>query len=86
LELQLCETAYGERLIQLIKAALSVSPNERLNVRDVRSCVEKTRADKKNIDDGKVTMSIAKTWGEWTTLSLPFEEYTERLARLMKVE
>ena len=86
MELQVCEPVYGENLIGLIKTALAVSPNEGLRVYDVRACAEKARSDKKNIDDDKVTMSIGKTWGEWETLSLPFEEYAERLARFIKGE
>jgi hypothetical protein len=42
---------------------------------------QKARSDKKNTDDGKIKMAVAKAWGEWTMYALPFEEYKNALSR-----
>ena len=35
--------------------------------------------DKKNTEDDKITMSVAKGKGEWTILSVSFKKYKEML-------
>ncbi len=79
-----CEKEYGERLIKIVKNALSIQPNEKVDFSHVEQDAEKARLDKKNADDGKIKMSVAKDYGEWTSFSLPFEEYRKELALAVK--
>jgi 3-dehydroquinate synthase len=80
-----CNRAYGEKLLALIKAALALSPTavQPYESYDIAACAPLAKKDKKNVGDDKVVMSVAKDKGEWTLLSLPYEEY-ERKLRLAK--
>lgn len=79
IEKGVCEKDYGESLLDLVRAALSVPPESSPNFSLIEQTAEKAKADKKNSDDGKVRMAVAMKKGEWTILSLPFEEYAAAL-------
>ena len=74
-----CEKAYGEKLLSLVKAAIAVEPTERVDFTQLSQVAEKARFDKKNTEEDKITMAVAKGKGEWTTLALPVEEYKKSL-------
>jgi 3-dehydroquinate synthase len=82
MEKGVCERAYGERLLAIIRRGLAVAPCEKVEFKDVALCAKKARADKKNKDDGLIQTAVAKTKGEWTMMQLPFEEYQASLVRL----
>jgi 3-dehydroquinate synthase len=74
-----CEREYGEKLLCLIDKALSVTPVTEMDFSGIGKDAEKARADKKNADDGNIRLAVAKAKGEWTMLSLSFEEYRSAL-------
>lgn len=77
--LGVCEKEYGERLLKIIKTALLLSPCEKVDVKAAKQYAPKAKADKKNTDDGKIKMAVAKSLGEWTMLALSYEEYVKGL-------
>ncbi len=81
-----CERAYGEGLLQIIKNALSVSPVNEEKFFDIASDALRAKADKKNSDDGNIKMAVAKSKGEWTMFSLPFEGYVSALEKAVQEE
>ncbi len=74
-----CEKEYGERLLKIVKNAISLPPYEKIDVSDACLYAAKAKSDKKNTDDGLIQMAVAKSFGEWTTLALTYEEYVEKL-------
>ncbi len=74
-----CEKVYGEQLLSLVKTAIAVEPTERVDFTKIPQIAEKARFDKKNTEEDKITMAVAKEKGGWTTLALPFEEYKKSL-------
>ena len=78
-----CEREYGERLLALVSEAIEQKPKEIVDLSCVETLVEKARLDKKNTDD-RITMSVAKAKGEWTTYALPVEEYEKALKKAIE--
>ena len=74
-----CEKEYGEKLLGLIEYAIAQQPTQEVDFSEIVQMAEKARFDKKNGEDGNIVMSVAKGKGLWTILSLPFEEYKQRL-------
>ena len=79
-----CEKEYGQRLLALIERALQVKPLSAPDFSDIKNDAERAKSDKKNADDHKIKMSVAKAKGEWTLLSLPFDEYVSVLETAAK--
>lgn len=71
----ICEKEYGEALLGLIEKALALLPAPKVDFSGIAQAAEKARLDKKNADDGKIKMAAAKRKGEWTLISMPFDEY-----------
>ena len=78
--LGVCEKEYGKKLVSLIEYAIAKNPIQTVGFSMLSQMADKARLDKKNTEDGKITMSVAKGKGEWTILSLPFEKYKETLS------
>ena len=76
-----CEQEYGARLLSIVKRALNESPGSALDLSNVRAFAGKAKSDKKNADDHKIVMSVAKEKNEWTVWVLPFEEYVAALEK-----
>ena len=76
-----CEKSYGERLLAIVKRALSVAPISFPNFSNVNEIVKKAKLDKKNDDDQNIVMSVAKAKNEWTLWALPIEEYQTALEK-----
>jgi 3-dehydroquinate synthase len=74
-----CEKDYGAELLSLIEDAIAQNPIQEVDFSTISSMAEKARSDKKNTEDGKITMAVAKAKGVWDTLALPFEEYKQNL-------
>ena len=72
-----CDREYGKRLLALIERAISKKPVSKVDFSDFARVAKNALLDKKNTKDGMITMAVAKAKGEWTTLSLPFEEYVK---------
>ena len=70
-----CDKEYGLRLKAIVKRALEKEPKSWLDLSNVNAIAGKAKSDKKNADDNKIVMSVAKNKNEWTVWSLPFEEY-----------
>ena len=74
-----CERAYGERLLSIIKWALRIEPVAQPNLKAVETFAKKAKSDKKNVNSEEIVMAVARAEGEWTLLSLPYEEYEQEL-------
>jgi 3-dehydroquinate synthase len=84
IESDVCEKEYGENLLAIVAAALALEPNAKTDFSSIVQASEKARLDKKNTDDGEIKMSVAKSKGAWTTLSLPFANYQAALIKAVK--
>ena len=82
IELGVCEREYGERLLQIIQKAIAQDPKGKVDFTYIGQDAEKAKSDKKNADDGKIQMAVAKKKNEWTMLALPFETYKQTLERI----
>ncbi len=76
-----CEKEYGARLKAIVKRALNKEPVSAPDLSGVKAFAEKAKSDKKNADDHKIVMSVAKAKNEWTVWSLSFEEYVAGLKK-----
>ena len=72
-----CDKEYGQKLLAIIEHAISKNPVAKVDFSDFARVAKNALLDKKNTKDGMITMAVAKAKGEWTTLSLPFEEYVK---------
>ena len=79
-----CEREYGEKLLTLIDSAIQISPREKVDFSGIADSASKARSDKKNTEDGRIQMAVAKVKNEWCMLVLPFEEYREALVKAVK--
>ena len=84
IEKGVCEKDYGEKLLNLVCGSLAVEPRSTLFHHLLKEGLEKALLDKKNKDDGCVALAVAKAKGEWTTLSLEFEEYRNAIINVVK--
>ena len=76
-----CERTYGERLRKVIERAIAIEPKSLADFSDIGKEAERARSDKKNSDDGKIKMAVAKAKGAWTMYALSFDEYKNALIR-----
>ena len=74
-----CEREYGNRLLQIVEKALACAPVEKVKLPSAEEIVTRARMDKKNTEDGRIVMSVAKAKNEWTVWSLTEEEYENAL-------
>ena len=74
-----CEKEYGERLLEIIRKALSLAPASNPDFSTIGECAKLAKSDKKNTDDKTITMAVAKRKNEWTIMRLPFDEYVTSL-------
>ena len=81
IEAGVCDLEYGKRLLQIVEKALAIEPVARVDLSSIAKDAERAKADKKNVGDGKIKMSVAKCRNEWTSFSLPFEAYQRALER-----
>ena len=79
-----CEKEYGEKLTKIIDKALALTPVNKVDFSKVEVWAQKTKADKKNIKLGEITLSVAKAKNEWATWSLPYETYLKALQKVVK--
>ena len=79
-----CEKAYGKKLLEIIDGALNTQPITQLTISSIDEAAQKAKSDKKNTDDNKIYMAVAKAKGEWTMLALPFEVYREYLQKFIR--
>ena len=84
IEKGVCEKDYGEKFLNLVCGSLAVEPRSTLFHHVLEKGLEKALLDKKNKDDGQVELAVAKARGEWTTLSLEFEEYRNAIINVVK--
>ncbi len=79
-----CEKEYGEKLLRLVEKGLALSPSTQVDITKLGEYAQKAMLDKKNGEDGKIQLSVAKAKGEWTSFALPFEEYKKSLITAAK--
>ncbi len=80
-----CEREYGKELLRLVERALALPPQTSVDFSTLARQAEKARLDKKNTEDGKVQMAVAKAKGAWTMLSLPFDTYQAELLAVERI-
>ena len=83
--LGVCEREYGEQLLAFVQRAIDLAPCGRVDFSGIAESAKKALSDKKNTENGLIQMAVAKAKGEWTMLSLPFEEYRNRLVEVSKL-
>ncbi len=86
IEAGVCEREYGERLLGIVEKALAIEPVAHVDLSSIAKDAERAKADKKNVGDGKIKMSVAKCKNEWTSFSLPFEAYQRALERAVNAK
>lgn len=74
-----CEKAYGDKLLEIVEAALQVAPVVEVDFSDVERFAGKAKADKKNDESGAISLAVASKKGEWKDLKLSFKEYVKGL-------
>ncbi len=79
-----CEKAYGEKILALVERALSLAPCSKVDFSKIGEWASLAKSDKKNGEDGYIQMAVAKKRGQWTMLSLAFDEYQKRLIEYAK--
>ena len=84
IEKGVCEKEYGEDLLKIIRLAISAEPKTSPDFTAVELWAENAKSDKKNSDDGKIKLAVAKAEGDWTMLSLSFEGYVKSLKEAIK--
>ena len=75
----ICEKEYGNRLLKIVENALSLSLVEKIQPLRPEELVVRARMDKKNTEDGRITMAVAKAKNEWTSWALTEKEYESAL-------
>ncbi len=83
IEKGVCERAYGEELLALVDRAIALSPCATVDFSNIGENAQKALSDKKNTEDGRIRMAVAKEKGVWEMLSLPFAEYQKLLIELV---
>lgn len=78
MEAGVCGEEYGNRLLSVVEKVLG---KEKVDFTGIEEYAVRAKLDKKNADDGRIVMSVAKAKGEWTMLSMPFEEYQGALKK-----
>ncbi len=79
-----CERAYGEKLLKIIRKALSIPPLSSPDFSDIERDAERAKSDKKNTGDNEIKMAVARLKDGWTILSLPFAQYVSALQNAVK--
>ena len=79
-----CEKEYGESILEILRIALSAAPISSPDFSSVEGWAEKAKSDKKNGEEGSITLSVTVSEGGWGILTLSFEEYVEGLKRALK--
>jgi 3-dehydroquinate synthase len=84
IEYGVCDKLYGEKLLKIVLKALDMQPIVKMDYAMIELDAEKARSDKKNTDDNKIKMAVAKNKGEWCMFALDFEEYRTALKKATK--
>jgi 3-dehydroquinate synthetase len=71
----ICSTQYGEKLLRIVERALRLQPNASVDLQSIAKALHFAKADKKNHEDGKICLSVAKAAGVWTPLALEYDDY-----------
>ncbi|MBQ8320190.1 MAG: 3-dehydroquinate synthase [Clostridia bacterium] len=78
-----CEKEYGEKLLSIVESALLLAPQSSPDFTRFCAAALLAKSDKKNGEDGKIVMSVAKTAGEWNLLALPEKEYVTEITEAL---
>lgn len=78
-----CERAYGEELLRIVKRALALAPVGDIDLSRLEEAACKAAMDKKNTGKG-ITMTIPKARGEWGIYTLSAAEYQAALLAAAK--
>lgn len=81
MEYGVCDKSYGEKLLKIVQKALEMQPIAQLDYAAIELYAEKARSDKKNTDDNKIKMAVAKDKGKWCMFALDFAEYRSALKK-----
>ena len=83
MEIGVCHKEYGEKLLAIISRALAVQPNSVLKIRNKPALAEKAKSDKKNTDDGDISLIVPLQVGRYAMVSLSFDEYKNYLQKFL---
>lgn len=76
-----CQKEHGEKLLQIVDAALQVVPVETPDFKEVEQFAYKAKSDKKNDESGEIQLSVAHKKGAWTSMKVPFDGYVHGLKK-----
>ncbi len=79
-----CEEGYGKELLSIVRRALQIEPSSKPDFSTIDKDAQKAKSDKKNLDDNQIVTSVPKRKNEWTTFSLPYEDYANALVQAVK--
>ena len=81
MEYGVCERAYGEKLLAIIRRALRIQPVTAPDFSKLSETLGKAKADKKNKDGDGICMAVAKEKGVWTELVLSYPDYEKAIIK-----
>lgn len=84
IEQKVCEANYGEELLKIVTRALHTQPVSMLDLSKISDALVAAKSDKKNVNDGKIRMSVAKQKGCWTELALDYDDYVSAVVSAVK--
>ena len=78
-----CDKEYGEKLLAIISRALETQPQSVLKISNIGKLAEKAKSDKKNTDDGDISLIVPLQVGRYAMVSLSFDEYENYLQKFL---
>lgn len=79
-----CERGFADKLTALILTSIAVSPVNIPDFKRIHSALQLAKADKKNVSDGMVRLSVPVAAGEWTLFALSFEDYASETEAILR--
>ena len=81
MEYGVCNSAYGQKLLAIIKRALEIEPITKPDFSKLSETLGKAKSDKKNKDGGGISMAVAKEKGVWTEFVLSYPDYEKAMIK-----
>lgn len=83
MEIGVCHKEYGEKLLAIISRALETQPQSVLKISNIGKLAERAKSDKKNTDDGDISLIVPLQVGRYAMVSLSFDEYKNYLEKFL---
>ena len=83
MEIGVCHKEYGEKLLAIISRALETQPQSVLKISNIGKLAGNAKSDKKNPDDGEISLIVPLQVGRYAMVSLSFDEYENYLEKFL---